>query len=147
MNFELHYTNKFLFLIYESQNFSWFYKLASVMKGGNLLVPGCYMSPFDFLVIAHFLAWYDCLLDLSYCNLTSQSLEIMHRVNSEHHGTTQIEEVHLSHNPKMMTKLSLIPKLPMFEHTNALIVHGLRYPEGESSERGELLPFIGKICA
>ena len=144
INFELHYTKEFLFfahLIYESQNFSWFYKLASAMKGGNLLAAGCYMSPFDCLVLAHFLAWCDCslkLMDLSYCDLTSQSLEIMHRVNSEHHGTTQIEEVHLSHNPKMMTKLSLFPKLPMFKHTKTLIVHGLQYPEGVSSDEIEL---------
>ena len=100
------------------------------------------MSPFDCLVLAYFLAHCDCslkLLDLSGCGLTSQSLEMMHRVNSEHCGTTQFEEVNLSKNhPKLMTKLSLLPKLPMFEHTKVLKVNCPQYPEGVSCDQVEL---------
>ena len=91
--------NYFLFLahlIFESQNFSLFQNLASMLQGAVLSALWHPMSPFDCLVLAYFLAWCDCslkLLDLGGCGLSSQSLEIMHRVNSEHHGTTQIEEV------------------------------------------------------
>ena len=93
-------------------------------------------------MVAHFLALCDCslkLLDLSGCSLTSQSLEIMHRVNLEHHGTTQTEEVNLNSNhPRLMTKLSLQPKLPMFEHTRVLKVNCPQYPEGVSYDQVEL---------
>ena len=116
----------FLFLahlIYESQNFSLFQSLASAME--NPTIRGKhFMSPFDCLLLAHFLAWGDCslkLLDLMNCDLTSQSLEIMHRVNLEHRGTTQIEEVDLSYNhPRLETKFSLLSKLPMFKYTRKL---------------------------
>ena len=132
----------FLFLahlIYESQNFSLFHNLASSIVGAELFAAGYHMSPFDCLVLAHLLALCDCslkLLNLSYCGLTSQSLEIMYRVNLEHHGTIQIEEVDLSHNN--LTKLSLLPKLSMFEHTRTLIIHGLKHSEGVSPDDVEL---------
>ena len=122
-------------LIYESHNFSLFHDLASPIKGAKLSATWYSMSPFDCLVLAHFLAWCDCSLkslDLSNSGLTSQSLEIMHRVNLQHRGTTQIEEVDLSYNTKMITKLSLLSKLPMFEHTKVLKACGLQYPEGAS---------------
>ena len=97
------------------------------------------MSPFDCRVLTYFLAWCDCslkLLDLSGCGLSSQSLEIMHRVNLEHHGTTQIEDVNLNNNnPEILTKLSLLPN---FEHTKVLKVNCLQYPEGVSSDQVEL---------
>ena len=130
-----HTFDYFLFLshlIYESQNFSLFRNLASAIEGSVMSAAYYSMSPFDCLVLAHFLAWGDCslkLLDLSSCGLTSQSLEIMYRVNLEHYSTTQIEELNLSYNhPRLGTKLSLLPKLPMFEHTRKLI-YCLTYPE------------------
>ena len=132
----------FLFLshlIYESQNFSLFHNLASTVVRAELFAAWYHIAPFDCLVLAHFLTWCDHplkSLDLSYCGLTNQSLEIMHRVNLEHHGTTQIEEVNLSHNN--LTKLSLLPKLSMFEHTRTLIIHGLKYSEGVSPDDVEL---------
>ena len=142
-------TNKlfdyFLFLahlIYESQNFSLFRNLASVIQGSVISAAYYSMSPFDCLVLAHFLAWGDCslkLLDLAECDLTSQSLEIMHRVNLEHHGTTQIEEVDLTSNyPDLITRLSLLPKLPMFKHTRKLTLHGLKCHERVSPNQVEL---------
>ena len=133
----------FLFLshlIYESHNFSLFHNLGSSIVGAELFAARYRMSPFDCLVLAHFLTWCDCslkLLDLSNCGLTSQSLEIMHRVNLEHCGTIQIEEVNLSYNPKIITKLSLLSKLPMFEHTKVLRACGLQYPEGVSCNQVE----------
>ena len=130
-------------LIYESQNFSLFHNLASAIVRAELSAARYRIAPFDCLVLAHFLAWCDCsikLLNLHHCGLTGQSLEILHRVNLEHCGTTQIEEVDLSNNPKVITKLSLLPKLPMFEHTKTLTVHGLEYPdlEGLSYDHYEL---------
>ena len=125
----------FLFLchlIYESQNLSLFHNLGSAIVGAKLSAAWQSMSPFDCLVLAHFLAWCDCslkLLDLRYCGLTSQSLEVMQRVNLEHHGTTQIEEVDLGYNHKLIAKLSLLSKLPIFEHTQVLIARGLQHPE------------------
>ena len=93
-------------------------------------------------MLAHFLAWCDYslkLLDLCGCGLTSQSLEIMHRVKFDHCGTTQIEEVDLSHNhPRILTKLSLLPKLPMFKQRRKLTVHGLQYPKRVSPDQVEL---------
>ena len=88
-------------------------------------------------MLADFLTLCGCSLkslNLSNCGLTSESLEIMHRVNLEHQGTTQIEEVDLSNNSNLITKLSLLSKLPMFEHTKVLRAHGLlwQYPEGAS---------------
>ena len=121
-------------LIYESQNFTLFHNLASAIVGAKLCAAWYSISPFDTLVLAHFLAWCDCslkLLDLSYCGLTSQSLEIMHRVNLEHCVTTQIEQVNLSYND-VITKLSLLSELPMFEHTKVLTARGLQDPEGTS---------------
>ena len=137
--------NYFFFLahlIYESLNFSLFRNLASAIVEAKLSA-ACYsVSPFDCLVLAHFLAWCDCslkLLDLSLSGLSSQSLEIMHRVNSEHHETTQIYEVNLSYNHHgLMTKLSLLPKLPVFEHTRVLKVNSPQYPKGVSPEQVEL---------
>ena len=135
----------FLFLshlIYESQNFSLFRNLASAIEGSVMSAAGYTMSPFDCLVLAHVLAWGDCslkLLNLTECDLTSKSLEIMHRVNLEHHSTTQIEELVLSYNyPELITKLSLLPKLPMFEYTKKLTLHGLQCPEGVSPDKVEL---------
>ena len=135
----------FLFLahlIYESQNFSLFHNLAGTIVGAELFTAWYHISPFDCLVLAHFLALCGCsmkLLDLSACGLTNQSLEIMHRVNLDHCGTTQIEEVNLSKNhPKLMTKLSLLPKLPMFEHTRVLKVNCPQYPEEVSCDQVEL---------
>ena len=124
----------FLFLshlIYESQNFSLFHNLASTIVGAELFAASYHIAPFDCLVLAHFLALCDCslkLLDLSRCGLTSESLEIMHRVNLEYHGTTQIEKVKLSNNPKIITKLPLLAKLPMFEHTRVLKACGFQFP-------------------
>ena len=139
------YSNKkvvdyFLFLahlIYESQNFSLFHNLASTIVGAELFAANYLIAPFDCLVLAHFLSWCGCslkLLNLTNCGLTSESLEIMYRVNLEHQGTTQIEEVDLSNNSNLITKLSLLSKLPMFEHTKVLKVCGLlwQYPEGAS---------------
>ena len=127
--------NYFLFLahlIFESQNFSLFQDLASTLQGAVLSAAWYSMSPFDCLVLAYFLAWCDCslnLLDLTGCGLTNQSLEIIHRVNLEHCGTIQIEEVNLGYNPKVMTKLSLLSKVPMFEHTRVLKACGLQHPK------------------
>ena len=141
LHFKHKYAKEFLFLshlIYESQNFSLFYNLACAIDGAKLSVAWCYMLPFDCLVLAHFLAWCDDslkLLDLRACGLTNYSIEIMHRVNLEHHGTTQIEEVNLSYNPEIITMVPLLPKLPMFEHTRKLTVHGLQYPEGVSHDQ------------
>ena len=139
------YSNKkvvdhFLFLahlIYESQSFSLYHNLASTITGMELFVASYLIAPFDCLVLAHFLALCDCSLkslNLTNCGLTSESLEIMHRVNLEHRGTTQIEEVNLSNNSNIITKLSLLCKLPMFEHTKVLKACGLlwQYPEGAS---------------
>jgi len=126
----------FLFLahlIYESQTFSLFHNLASKIVGATLIPAFCELAPFDCLVLAYFLAWCDCslkLLDLSGCGLTNQSLEIIHRVNLEHHGTTQIEYMDLSYNLNIITKLSLLSELPMFEHTKALEARGL-HPKGK----------------
>ena len=133
LHFKHQYTKEFLFLshlIYESQNFSLFHDLATAIDGAKLSLSWCYMLPFDCLVIAHFLSWCDCslkLLDLRACGLTNQSLEIMHRVNLEHPGTTHIEEVNLSYNPEIISNVPLLPKL--FEHTRKLTVNGLQYPE------------------
>ena len=124
----------FLFLahlIYESQNFSLFHNLASTIEGAELFAAWYSMSPFDCLVLSHFLACCDCslkLLNLSNCGLTSESLVILHKVNLEHCGTTQIEEVDFSSNTKMITKLSLLAKLPMFEHTKVFKACGLHFP-------------------
>ena len=135
----------FLFLvhlIYESQNFSLFHNLAGTIAGAELTVAWYHITPFDCLVLAHFLVWCDCplkLLNLSGCGLTSQSLDVLHRVNSDHCGITQIEEVNLSQNhPKLMTRLSLLPKLPMFEHTRVLKVNCPQYPERVSCDQVEL---------
>ena len=113
--------NYFLFLarlIFESQNLSLFQNLASMLQGAVLSAPWHPMSPFDCRVLTYFLAWCDCslkLLNLSGCGLSNQSLEIMHRVNLEHHGTTQIEDVNLNNNiPEILTKLSLLSKLSIF---------------------------------
>ena len=130
----------FLFLahlIYESQNFSLFHNLAGTIVGAELFAASYLIAPFDCLVLAHFLSLCDCslkLLNLTNCGLTSESLEIMYRVNLEHHGTTQIEEVDLSSNTKMITKLSLLSKLPMLQHTKVLKVCSLlwQYHEGAS---------------
>ena len=135
----------FLFLahlIYESQKFNLFRNLASAIEGSVVSAAWYSMSPFDCLVLAHFLAWGDCslkLLNLSNCGLTSESLETMHRVNLEHHGTTQIEELDLNYNhPELIAKLSLLPMLPMFKHTRKLILHGLQCPEGVPPNQVEL---------
>ena len=125
----------FLFLahlIYESQNFSLFHNLASTIAGAELFAAWYRIAPFDCLVLAHFLVWCDCLLkslDLRGCGLTYQFHEIIHRVSLQHHGTTQIEEVCLSYNPKIIETLSLLSQLPMFECTRVLIACGLQYPE------------------
>ena len=121
----------FAHLIYESQNFSLFHNLAGTIVGAQLFATSYHIAPFDCLVLAHFLALCDCslkLLDLSNCGLTSKSIEIMHKVNLEHCGTTQIEEVDLSNNPIVITKLSLLSKLPMFEHMKVLKACGLQCP-------------------
>ena len=136
--------NYFFFLahlIYQSQNLHLYRNLARTLEGAQLSAKWYFISPFDCLVLANFLAWCDCslrLLNLDNCGLTSQSLEIIHRVNLKHHGTTQIEEVHLSNNPKVLTKLSLLLKLPLFEHTRRLTIHGLQCPEGVSPDQVEL---------
>ena len=127
-------------LIHESQNVSLFHNLASAILDAKLSLKWYSMSPFDCLLLAQFLAWCDSslkLLNLRACGLTCQSLEIMHRVILEqHHGTTQIEEVDLSHNP--MTKLSLLSSLPVFKHTRKFKIHGLLCSEGVSPEQVEL---------
>ena len=144
LHFKHHYAKEFLFLshlIYESMNFSLFHNLACAIDGAKLTLSWCYMLPFDCLVLAHFLAWCNYslkLLDLRACGLTVQSIEILHRVNLEHHGTTQIEEVNLSYNPKVITRLPLLPKLSIFEHTRKLTVHGLQYPEEVFPDQVEL---------
>ena len=136
--------NYFLFLahlIFESQNLSLFRNLASTLQGAVLSAVQHSISPFDCLVLAHFLAWCDCSLKLDLCvsGLTSQSLEIIHRVNTEHHGTTQIEEVNLSYNHHgLMKRLSLLPTIPMFERTRVLIVNCPQYPDGVSCDQVEL---------
>ena len=136
--------NYFFFLahlIYQSQNLHLYRNLARALEGAQLSAAGYSISPFDCLVLANFLAWCDCslkLLNLDNCGLTSQSLETLHRVNLEHCGTTRIEEVDLSHNPEVMTKLTLLPKLPMFEHTRKLTICGLQCPEGVSPDQVEL---------
>ena len=60
----------------------------------------------------------------------------MHKVNLQHCGNTQIEEVNLSHNP--ITNFSLLPKLPMFEHTRKLTLYDLQYPEEVFPDQIEL---------
>ena len=110
-------------LIYESQNFSLFHNLAGTIVGGKLVAAWYNSTPFDCLILAYFLAWCDSslkFLDLHCCHLTNQFLETLHKVNVQHHGTTQIEEVDLSNNPKVLTTLSLLPKLPVFAHTSVL---------------------------
>ena len=130
----------FLFLahlIYESQTFSLFHNLAGTIVGAELFAAWYHMSPFDCLVLAHFLAWCDSslkLLNLHGCGLTNQFLETMQKVNVQHHGTTQIEEVYLSNNPMVLTTLSLLPKLPVFAHTSLLIAYS-QYPEGISYDQ------------
>jgi len=100
------------------------------------------MSPFDCLVLAHFLAWSDCsleLLDLCGCSLTHHCLEIMHTVCSEHCGTTLIEVVNFSRNHlDPTTTLSFISRIPVFEHTKTLMLHYLLYPEKVSPDCIEL---------
>ena len=137
--------DKFIFLahlIFESQNFILFHSLSSVIEEAKLSARSYSVSQFDCLVLAHFLTWCDHplkLLDLSYCGLTSQSLAIMHRVNLKHSGSTQIEEVNLSYNhPELMAKISLLPQLPMFEHTRKLRVHSLQLPGGLSYDQVEI---------
>ena len=128
-------------LIYESRNFSLFNNLAKTLKRAVLSVAWYSMLPFDCLVLAHFLAWCDYslkLLNLSGCSLTSQFIEIMHKVNLKHHGTTRIEEVDVSNN-SLMIKLSLLSKIPMFECTRKLKASRLHFIEGASSEQVDLL--------
>ena len=116
--------------------------LSLVLQGSVLSVAWYSMSTFDCLhgQLAHFLEWCECsfkLLNFGGCGLTRQFLEILHRVNLEHHGTTQIEEVNLSYNHHgLMTKLSLLPI--MIEHTRVLKLHSPQYPEGVSPDQVEL---------
>ena len=127
-------------LIYESQNFSLFHNLATSFDG-SVHISSYHMLPFDCLVLAHFLALCHCSLkslDLRGCHLTSQSLEIMHRVYLDHRGTTQIEEVNLSNNPKIITKLSLLSRLSMFEHVRVLKACGLQYSKRPSYDQVDL---------
>ena len=137
--------NYFFFLahlIYQSQNLHQYHNLARALEGAQLSAKWYFISPFDCLVLANFLAWCDCslkLLELDNCGLTSQSLEIIHRVNLEHHGATQIEEVDLSNNPMVSTKLSLLPKISLFEYTRKLTICGLQYPKGMSPDQVEVL--------
>ena len=125
----------FLFLshlIYESQNLSLFHNLGCAIVEAKLSAKGYSISSFDCLVLAHFLAWCDCSLkslDLSYCGLTSQLLEMAHRVNLEHRGATRVEEVDLSCNPEIIAKLSLLSKLPIFKHTRVFKAYGLQSPK------------------
>ena len=122
-------------LIYESQTFSLFHNLASAIVGAELFAAWYHIAPFDCQVLAHFLALCGCSLkslDLHMCGLTNQSLEIMKKVNLVHRGTTQIEEVNFSYNPKIISKLSLLSDIPMFQHTKVLIARGLQSPEGIS---------------
>ena len=128
-------------LIYESRNFSLFNNLAKTLKKAVLSVAWYSMLPFDCLVLAHFLAWCDYslkLLNLSGCSLTSQFFEVMHKVNLQHHGTTQIEEVDVSNN-SLMIKLSLLSKLPVFEYTKKLKASRIQFCERASSEQVDLL--------
>jgi len=129
-------------LIYESDNHSLCHGLASALQGGKLSAAGYSMSPFDCLVLAHFLAWSDCsleLLDLCGCSLTHHCLEILDTVCSEHCGTTLIEVVNLSYNHlDPTTTLSFISRIPVFEHTKKLMVHDLLYPEKVSPDHIEL---------
>ena len=141
LHFKHRYNKEFLFfchLIYESQNFSLFHNLATAIDGARLTLLWCYMLPFDCLVLAHFLAWCDSSLkslDLCGCGLTDQFFETMQKVNLQHHGTTQIEEVDLSINPVVLTMLSLLPKLPVFAHTIVLKACNLQYPERVSYDQ------------
>ena len=138
-----HYTefDYFLFLahlIYESDNHSLYHSLASALQGGKLSTAWHSMSPFDCLVLAHFLAWSDHsleLLDLRDCSLTSHCLEIMHKVCCEHCGTTLIKIVDFSHNHlEPTTTLSFISRIPVFEHTKELSLCDLHCPEGVSPD-------------
>ena len=127
-------------LIYESQNLSLFHNLAKIVTHINL-TSGSNRSQFGWLMETLYLAWCgsSCELDYSSQGLTSQSLEILHRVNLEHHGTTRIEEVNLSYNhPGILTKLSLLPKMPMFEHTRKLKLHVEELTEEVSPHQIEL---------
>ena len=165
-----HYANKktcdsFFFLahlIYESGNHILCHGLASALQGGKLSAAGYSMSPFDCLVLAHFLAWSDCsleLLDLQYCSLTHHCLEIMHKVCSEHCGTAVIKEVVLSRNHLQLKSMQLISRIPVFEHTRKLTLHGLLSPEGGSPDHIEVhcpphltrldisLKAIHKVCS
>ena len=135
----------FLFLahlIYESDNHSLYHSLASALQGGMLFAAWYSMSPFDCLVLAHFLAWSDCsleLLKLLYCSLTTHCLEIMYKVCSEHCGTTLIKIVDFSHNHlEPTTTLSLISRIPVFEHTKELTLCDLYCPEGVSADHNEV---------
>ena len=126
-------------LIYESQNFSRFHNLAGAIVEAKVSAVWYSITPFYCLVLAHFLAWCGCSLKLLYlrgCGLTNQSLKIMHKVNLQHCGNTQIEEVNLSHNP--ITNFSLLPKLLMFEHTRKLTLYDLQYPEEVFPDQIEL---------
>ena len=132
--------DRFLFLahlIYESDNYSLYHSLASALQGGKLSTAWYSMSPFDCLLLAHFLAWSDHsleLLDLRDCSLTSHCLEIMHKVCSEHCGTTLINTVDFTRNHlEPTTTLSLISRIPIFEHTNEFILCDLYCPEGVQS--------------
>ena len=132
--------DRFLFLahlIYESGNYSLYHSLASAIQGGELSTAWYSMSPFDCLLLAHFLAWSDHsleLLDLRDCSLTSHCLEIMHKVCSEHCGTTLINTVDFTRNHlEPTTTLSFISRIPIFEHTNEFILCDLYCPKGVQS--------------
>ena len=135
----------FLFLahlIYESDNHRLHQSLASALQGGKISTTYYSMSPFDCLVLAHFLAWSDCsleLLCLNGCSLTRHCLEIMHKVCYEHCGTTRINKVDFSRNHlEPTTTLSLISRIPVFEHTKELTICDLYCPEGVSAEHNEV---------
>ena len=138
-------------LIFESQRFNLNTSLAAAIKGQEIFLRMYKLTPFDCLVLGHFLHWSGCCwksLDLSNCSLTGRSLEIFHQVSSGQKGNrTQIEQVDFSYNdPSFLTQVSLIPKILWFEHTKVIVIEGIAYPEGVPQEKMQVFSILSMKC-
>ena len=137
-------------LIFESQKLVLYESLAAAVEEQVLYLGWYRLTPFDCLVLGHFLHWSGCCwksLDLSYCSLTGQSIEILHQVSSDQPGTlTQIEEVDFSHNDSsFLTQVSLIPKVSWFEHTKKIEIF-IVHPDEVPLERIQVPSILSMKC-
>ena len=90
------------------------------------------LTTFDSSALAKFLSNCPCPLDslhFNFCNLTSQSLKIFHKISTN--GCCclkQCNEVQLNYcAPSFSSALSLLPQIPWFHHTKVLCLNGLQY--------------------